>query len=81
MKLEEDLVRYVSDLKNIFFNEFVKLIKVSKEKVNKSIVSLNEQLQCIKKCQYLLLNIVFDNLDVVKQVIEFCRSKYIVYYL
>lgn len=42
MKLEEDLVRYVSDLKNIFFNEFVKLIKVSKEKVNKSIVSLNE---------------------------------------
>lgn len=42
MKLEEDLVRYVSDLKNIFFNEFVKLIKVSKEKVNKSIASLNE---------------------------------------
>lgn len=81
MKLEEDLVRYVSDLKNIFFNEFVKLIKVSKEKVNKSIASLNEQLQCIKKCQYSLLNIVFDNLDVVKQVIEFCRSKYIVYYL
>lgn len=42
MKLEEDLIRYVSELKNIFFNEFVKLIKVSKEKVNKSIVSLNE---------------------------------------
>lgn len=42
MKLEEDLVRFVSDLKNIFFNEFVKLIKVSKEKVNKSIASLNE---------------------------------------
>lgn len=42
MKLEEDFIRYVSELKNIFFNEFVKLIKVSKEKVNKSIVSLNE---------------------------------------
>lgn len=51
MKLEEDLIRYVSELKNIFFNEFVKLIKFSKQKVNKSIVSLNEQLYCIKKCQ------------------------------
>lgn len=29
-KLEEDIVRYVSELKNIFFNEFVKMIKVSK---------------------------------------------------
>lgn len=41
-KLEEDIVRYVSELKNIFFNEFVKLIKVSKEKINKSIISLND---------------------------------------
>lgn len=41
-KLEEDIVRYVSELKNIFFNEFVKMIKVSKEKINKSIISLND---------------------------------------
>lgn len=41
-KLEEDIVRYVSELKNIFFNEFVKIIKVSKEKINKSIISLND---------------------------------------
>lgn len=41
-KLEEDIVRYVSELKNIFFNEFVKMIKVSKEKINKSIINLND---------------------------------------
>lgn len=41
-KLEEDIVRYVSELKNIFFDEFVKMIKVSKEKINKSIISLND---------------------------------------
>lgn len=41
-KLEEDIVRYVSELKYIFFNEFVKMIKVSKEKINKSIISLND---------------------------------------
>lgn len=41
-KLEEDIVRYVSELKNIFFNEFAKMIKVSKEKINKSIISLND---------------------------------------
>lgn len=41
-KLEEDMVRYVSELKNIFFNKFVKMIKVSKEKINKSIISLND---------------------------------------
>lgn len=41
-KLEEDIVRYVSELKNIFFNKFVKMIKVSKEKINKSIISLND---------------------------------------
>lgn len=41
-KLEEDIVRYVSELNNIFFNKFVKMIKVSKEKINKSIISLND---------------------------------------
>lgn len=41
-KLEEDIVRYVSELKNIFFDEFVKMIKVSKENINKSIISLND---------------------------------------
>lgn len=81
MKLEEDLVRYVSDLKNTFLNELAKLTKASKEKVNKSTASLNEQLQCIKKCQHSLSNIVFDNSDVAKQVIELCRSKHIVHHL
>lgn len=50
-KLEEDLVLYVGELKNNFFDEFVKVTKVSKEKINRSIISLNEQLMCIKKCQ------------------------------
>lgn len=41
-KLEEDLVLYVGELKNNFFDEFVKVMKVSKEKINRSIISLNE---------------------------------------
>lgn len=76
-KLEEDIVRYVSELKNTFLNELAKMTKASKEKINKSTTSLNDQIQCIKKCQHSLSNIV-ETSDVANQVVEVCKAKQIV---
>eukprot|EP00105_Crassostrea_gigas_P005216 XP_011418738.1 PREDICTED: transcription intermediary factor 1-beta-like [Crassostrea gigas] len=79
-KLEEDLVLYVGELKNNFLDELAKVTKASKEKINRSTTSLNEQLMCIKKCQQSLSGIV-ENPDVEKQVLELCRCKQIVRHL
>ncbi|XP_052680703.1 E3 ubiquitin-protein ligase TRIM4-like [Crassostrea angulata] len=76
-KLEEDIVRYVSELKNTFLNKLAKMTKASKEKINKSTTSLNDQIQCIKKCQHSLSNIV-ETSDVANQVVEVCKAKQIV---
>lgn len=76
-KLEEDIVRYASELKNTFLNELAKMTKASKEKINKSTTSLNDQIQCIKKCQHSLSNIV-ETSDVANQVVEVCKAKQIV---
>lgn len=77
-KLEEDLVRYAGELKNKFLGELTRMTKASKEKINKSTVSLDDQIQCIKKCQQLLSD---KNPDVANQVVEVCRAKQIVGHL
>lgn len=79
-KLEEDLVRYVGELKNTFLDELAKVTKASKEKINRSTASLNEQLLCIKKCKQSLSDIA-ENPDVAEQVLELCRSKQIIRHL
>lgn len=76
-KLEDDLVKYVGELKNTFLDKLARVTKASKEKINKSTTSLNDQILCIKKCQHSLSNIV-ENSDVANQVVEVCRAKHIV---
>ena len=73
-KMEEDLIAHVRKAKNIAVEKLAKATKTSKEKINKSTESVDDQIQCIKKCQQTLTDINTTS-DMLKQVAEFFRTK------
>ena len=75
-KMEEDLITHVKRAKDIALEKLAKATKTSKEKINQNTESVDDQVQCIKKCHQTLADINTTS-DVVKQVAEFFKTKQI----
>ena len=75
-KMEEDLIAHVRKAKGVALEKLAKTTKTSKEKINKSTESVDDQIQCIKKCQQTLADIDTTS-DMVQQVVMFFRTKQI----
>ena len=75
-KMEEDLIAHVREAKGVALEKIAKTTKTSKEKINKSTESVDDQIQCIKKCQQTLADIDTTS-DMVQQVVVFFRTKQI----
>nr|XP_022300881.1 E3 ubiquitin-protein ligase TRIM56-like [Crassostrea virginica] len=75
-KMEEDLIAHVRKAKGVALEKLAKTTKTSKEKINKSTESVDDQIQCIKKCQQTLADIDTTS-DMVQQVVVFFRTKQI----
>ena len=75
-KMEEDLIAHVRKAKIIAIEKLAKATKTSKEKIKKSTESVDDQIQCIKKCQQMVTDINTTS-DLVKQVAEYFRTKQI----
>nr|XP_022297355.1 E3 ubiquitin/ISG15 ligase TRIM25-like [Crassostrea virginica] len=75
-KMEEDLIAHVRKAKSEALEKLGEATKTSKEKMNISTENIDDQIQCIKKCQQMLTDINTTS-DMVKQVAEFFRTKQI----
>nr|XP_022297633.1 uncharacterized protein LOC111106999 [Crassostrea virginica] len=75
-KMEEDLIIHVKKAKDRALEKLAKATKTSKEKINKSTEIVDDQVQCIMKCQQTQADINTTS-DVVKQVVEFFKTKQI----
>ena len=75
-KMEEDLIAHVKKIKGVALEKLAKTTKTSKDGINKSIESFDDQIQCFNKCQQALADIDTTS-DMVQQVAEFFRTKQI----